>query len=94
MTPSPLIIPLAILIGYLVPAGILIRKRGVRASDTNLLLAGMGISLIWVLSITPAGLGQILPGIQWQVLESFFFLALSVVLLEFTRAFLQQSQPS
>lgn len=93
MTPSPFIIPLAVLLGYLVPAGFLIRKR-MRGPDTLLLLAGMSVSLLWVLSITPTGLGQLLPGIYWQVLEPFFFLVLSVVLLEFTRAFLQQFQPS
>ena len=94
MNPSPLIFPILVLIGYLTPAILLIRKRSWRTPDTGLISAGLGVAALWVLSTIPTGLGELLPTIDWGRLAPFFFLLLSILYLEFTRAFLQQIHPS
>jgi len=104
--PSALIFTITILLGYLIPAGILIWKRGWRTPDRGLLATTLGLAAVWVLSATPMGLGDfvglggaagltsLIPTVDWKRLEFFFLLALSVVFLEFTRSFLQQTRPS
>lgn len=88
------IFPLAVLTGYLIPAGILIWKRGWRTPDTGLLVSGLGLSVVWVLFTIPAGFGNLFPIVDWRRLEPFFFLAFSIFYLEFTRSFLQRTHPS
>ena len=91
---TPVLVLLVILLGYLLPAIFLVRKRSWRAPDTVYLILGLGMSAVWFVSALPMGLGELVPTINWPRLEIFFFLALSVIFLEFTRAFLQQTQPS
>lgn len=91
---APFLIPLIIVLGYLIPTIFLFRQRNWRTSDKVLLLIGLGVSAVWVLTAIPAGLGSVFPTIAWKRIEPFLFLTLSVVFLEFTRAFLQQNQPS
>ncbi len=91
---TPVLVLLVILLGYLLPAIFLVRKRSWRAPDTVYLILGLGMSAVWLVSALPMGLGELVPTINWPRLEIFFFLALSVIFLEFTRAFLQQTQPS
>lgn len=89
---APLIFPFSVLSGYLIPAIYLIKQRNWRAPDFWLLLAGLGISALWVLTVIPTGLAQ--TRIAWNQIEPFLFILLSVTFLEFTRAFLQQNHPS
>ena len=87
---APTLVPLVILLGYVLPAIFLVRRRNWRAPDTVYLLIGLLVSAVWVLSATPSGMGELFPTIDWKRLEPYLFLALSVIFLEFTRAFLQQ----
>lgn len=89
---TPLIVPFSVILGYLIPAIFLVRQRNWRSADYWLLLAGLGVSALWVLSVIPLGLGHTV--IAWERLQPFLFILLSVFFLEFTRAFLQQSQLS
>lgn len=84
---APLIFPLSVLLGYLIPAIFLVKQRNWRAIDFWLLLAGIGISALWVLTVIPMGLSH--TQIAWERLQPFLFILLGVTLLEFTRAFLQ-----
>ncbi|GAB4578788.1 MAG: hypothetical protein Fur0022_15250 [Anaerolineales bacterium] len=92
--PTPYVIPFFVLVGYIILAFFLVKQRNWRSPDISLLLIGLGLSAVWVLTVSPSGLEAILPTINWPFLEPFFFLALGIIFLEFTRAFLQQPNPS
>lgn len=92
--PYVLTVPLLIGLGYLIPAVFLVRQRNWRASDMGWLLVELGLSAVWLFSVVPEGFGELIPTVDWKRVAPFLFLTLSVVFLEFTRAFLQQNHLS